>query len=274
MKWLICIALWLPLCGQQISFRRVEDETLQERLARVTTSNKTRMETLEKMFEEAGCTGEHLQRQKVKGADLPNVICTLPGTGTATVVVGAHHDFVSKGGTGSVDNWSGASLLPTLYQSLSAKPAQITFIFVGFAAEERGLIGSDHFIRQWEREKKPKLQAMVNIDSVGLSHPRVWVSRSDERLVNVMAGVAKAMKVELSGVNVEQVGESDSREFAARKIPVLDIHSVTTETMRTLHSAEDRPAAVQFEHYRDTYRVVAGVLSFLDSMQARAQTSN
>jgi hypothetical protein len=60
----------------------------------------------------------------------------LPGETERIILVGAHTDHVEEG-DGVVGNWSGASLLPSLLYSLSAKPGQHTFVFNGFTAEER-----------------------------------------------------------------------------------------------------------------------------------------
>lgn len=67
------------------------------------------------------------------------------GESPETIVVGAHFDHISAG-SGVVDNWSGASLLPSLVQSLNNAPRHHTFVFIGFAGEEQGLIGSDYYV--------------------------------------------------------------------------------------------------------------------------------
>ncbi len=59
------------------------------------------------------------------------MICVLPGNSEKVIIVGAHFDHVSDG-SGVVDNWSGASLLPSLYQALKDHPRKHTFIFIGF----------------------------------------------------------------------------------------------------------------------------------------------
>ena len=42
---------------------------------------------------------------------------------------------------GAVDDWSGAVMLPSVYQSLKSKARRDTFVFVAFAGEEGGLLG-------------------------------------------------------------------------------------------------------------------------------------
>jgi hypothetical protein len=105
---------------------------------------------------------------------------------------------------------------------------------------------------------------MINIDSVGMTPPKVWVTRSDKQLIQMIARVAAATKIPIAGMNVDKVGESDSRPFVDKKIPVLDIHSVTTETLSVLHSDKDTLSAVVMQHYLDTYRLLAATLVYMD----------
>src|SRR5437764_13867110 len=53
-------------------------DIIEKRLASYQGSDKEREAKLKQMFADAGC-GEHIAEQPVKGAKLPNVICTLPG---------------------------------------------------------------------------------------------------------------------------------------------------------------------------------------------------
>jgi hypothetical protein len=120
----------LALCaaGQQerFEFRTVKQEAVEARLRRVPRGNAERQLTLRQMFEEAGCKDSRLTEQPVKRVKQPNVICTLPGESSSTMVVGAHFDMVDMG-MGVVDNWSGASLLPSIYQALAVRPRRHTF---------------------------------------------------------------------------------------------------------------------------------------------------
>ena len=127
-------------------------QIVEARLKRYSGNDTQREETLKKMFAEAGCDELHLSEQAVKGSKLPNVVCTLPGNSRKTIIVGAHYDHVSAG-NGVVDNWSGASLLPSLYQAVKSDARIHTYVFVGFADEEKGEIGSHSYARQMSKEE-------------------------------------------------------------------------------------------------------------------------
>jgi len=265
----LLLAWFIPsLKSQSVQFNPVTRSTIENRLQRTANkkakSNQERQASLRELFVEAGCQNDRLIEQPVKKSRVPNVICTLPGTGDATIVVGAHFDKVSNG-DGAIDNWSGASLLPSLYQSLSAQPRRFTFLFIGFTDEEKGLVGSKFFVEQLTSQQKTDIQAMVNLDSLGLSETKVWVSRADKKLVDLVDKLAIAMHLPLQGMNVEEVGDTDSHSFVAKKIPSIDFHSITQQTLPLLHTSRDDVSAIKLDEYYATYRLLAAYLAFLDT---------
>jgi hypothetical protein len=65
---------------------------------------------------------------------------------TGSEVFAARFDHVSEG-DGVVDNWSGASILPSLYESVRIVPRKHTYIFIGFTDAEQGELGSYFYVR-------------------------------------------------------------------------------------------------------------------------------
>jgi hypothetical protein len=264
----ICLALVL-ICAtgavaqtnhyQQLPLKEIED-----RLQQYSGSDLIREAALKELFREAGCSVEHLQEQTVPQSPPPNVSCTLPGTGEGVIVVGAHFDHVDAG-DGVVDNWSGASLLPSLYESLALTPRRHTFVFISFAGEEKGFLGSRAYMAGLDREELADIRAMVDIDTLGLGPTEVWVSNSDPALVKSLFAVAAATHLPASVMNVDGIGDSDGHSFKARKIPIITLHSVTPETLGTLHSSRDRLSAVKISDYYDSYKLIAEYLATLDS---------
>src|SRR5690348_9202882 len=120
-----------PEAAQSIEYGKLAPSVIEERLDRAVDKNSERERTLAELFQNVGCNQEKLVEQRVKGSRTPNLICTLRGTEDATVIVGAHYDKAADG-HGAVDNWSGASLLPSLFQALNSKARRLTFILIGF----------------------------------------------------------------------------------------------------------------------------------------------
>jgi hypothetical protein len=247
----------------QLHFSVVNRDIVEQRLKSYEGNDSVREATLKAIFAQASCTGSNLSEQPVTGEKLPNLICILPGSTDSEIVVGAHFDHVNRG-YGVVDNWSGASLLPSLYQAVRAAPRRHTFVFIAFCAEERGLIGSRFYVSRLKPADLHKIAAMVNIDTLGLGPTEVWTRRSSENLVRALNGIAGALKLPLSGMNVDAYGESDEEGFLDRQIPTVIIHSLTQQTAHILHSKDDNYSAIHFDDYYNSYRLLSGYLAFLD----------
>ena len=249
----------------QLHFATVTSQVVEQRLKSYKGSDSQREATIENLFRSAGCPEGKLTEQAVTGSKQPNVICVLPGSADTVIVVGAHFDHVAAG-DGVVDNWSGASMLPSLYQALKTEPRKHTFIFVAFTAEEKGLVGSQLYVSGLTSDQLKKIDAMVNMDTLGLGPTEVWASRSDQKLVRALNKTANTLKLPLTVVNVDGVGESDEESFIRRNVPTITIHSLTQATIRVLHTNRDNYSAVHFDDYYNSYRLVTAYLVFLDDL--------
>jgi len=261
-KAILLVAWAVALCGQSVQFKILSQEVIEQRLRSYTTRNGTREPAMKTLFEDAGCKLDALSEQKVKGTKAPNLICTLKGTTESMIVVGAHFDLVEKG-QGVVDNWSGASLLPSFYQSLAESGRKHTFVLVAFTGEERGLLGSQSFLKQLG-ERTSLVKAMINLDTLGLGQTQVWLSHADHNLANWLAIIAQRLNIPLGAVNVDQVGTTDSEPFREKKIPAMTVHSITQSTWHILHSPDDKIEAIYLDDYYQSYRLLIEYLAAID----------
>jgi Zn-dependent M28 family amino/carboxypeptidase len=254
------------VCAEELRYNPLPPQIIQDRIRKFGGDDRQRELTLKQLFTEAGCA-EHLSEQAVKGSNLPNVVCVLPGTSEQTIIVGAHFDHVAAG-DGVVDNWSGAALLPSLYEAAKMEPRKHSYIFGGFTDEEKGEVGSRFYARRMSDQQVSATDAMVNLDTLGLGPTKVWSSHSDKALLNVLGYIAQKLNVPVQGVNVERVGTTDSEQFAARNIPSVTIHSLTQETWtaRILHGPKDKLSAMRLDDYYQTYRLVAAYIALLDQV--------
>ncbi len=90
-------------------------------------------------------------------------------------------------------------MLASLFQSLTDSPRKHTFVFVGFTGEEEGLVGSAFYVKHLAKDQLANIEAMINLDTLGLSSTEVWVSQSDPLLVNRLAAIARSLKLPISG---------------------------------------------------------------------------
>lgn len=170
-----------------------------------------------------------------------NVIGRLPGKGELAdeiVVVGAHYDHVGMGGTGSLapgtiavhngadDNASGTvTMLGTatnLTERLQDVESHRTVLFIGFTGEERGLLGSKHYVKNPVLPIE-KTSSMLNLDMVG--------RLKDNELYVYGVGTSPSWKGLIQRANedfgfklVEEsggYGPSDHDSFTRSSVPVL-----------------------------------------------------
>lgn len=245
--------------AERLDVNLVNRQVVLDRLAAGVVPPGKRQETIRQLFEKVGCAVEEQPINKKTA----NVICTLPGETASPIVIGGHFDFADHG-QGIVDDWSGTALLPSLYEAMKEQKRKHTYVFVAFAAEERGLVGSSYFVKKLSAEQKSSLRAFVNLECLGMTPVKVWTHRATPLLVTRLSEVAAAVKIPLEGVNVEKVGDDDTHPFVDAKLPVITLHSVTQETLSVLHSIRDRIDAVHPDDYYDAYRLAAFYLAYLD----------
>jgi hypothetical protein len=123
-----------------------------------------------------------------------NVVGVLPGSdpqrAKEAIVVGAHYDHVGLGGllsmspertgeihNGADDNASGTSSVIEIARQAATQRERFprTMVFVAFAGEERGLLGSAHYVASPTVPVDDTI-AMLNLDMVGRSRGSVDVS--------------------------------------------------------------------------------------------------
>ena len=242
----------------------VSQQEMEQRLRSAPARNQQRQAAIGVMFRSAGCPPESLEMRPLKRSKFSNVVCTMAGTGPDVIVVGGHFDH-SKAGDGVIDNWSGASMLANLIQSLGSETRRHTFVFAAFAEEEAGLLGAQAFARALSKADVEHVKAMVNIDSLGLGPVVVWRSRASPSLFDAAQAVAAAIDFRLDVVDMDGAAESDSEPFRQRNIPVIDFHSLHPDTMHILHSKDDSFQAVQMQGYTDSFRVIANFLAWIDA---------
>ncbi|MFO0582710.1 MAG: M20/M25/M40 family metallo-hydrolase [Anaeromyxobacter sp.] len=178
-------------------------------------------------------------------ATTANVAALLPGGAPALagecVVVGAHHDHLGLGGEtslapaelgqvhpGADDNASGVAALLAVARALAAGPApRRTILFVAFAAEELGLLGSAELVRAPPPAcPVERMSLMVNLDMVGrLRARRLYVDGGGtgqglRDLVEAAAAGPTPLPLDLA-FGGDGDGPSDHTNFHARRVPVL-----------------------------------------------------
>lgn len=133
-----------------------------------------------------------------------NVVATVVGTAQPdkVIVVGGHYDSVVYGGgtnpytwaPGADDNASGTVATLEMARIIAQNPLPVTVMFVPFAQEEQGLIGSDYFCN-WLYYHYIDVHLMLNADMIGHSvdadpDVKIYAASSAMDFVNTMIAMA------------------------------------------------------------------------------------
>ena len=257
---IVLILTGFTVHAQTLQVGVVSAAEMEKALRSAPRKNQVRQQAIAGMFRDSGCEPES---RPVKRSKFSNVVCTQPGPDANVIVVGGHFDHANVG-DGVIDNWSGATMVVHLMRSLRSQPRRHTFVFVAFAREEDGLLGSRDYVGRLTTPEVARIQAMVNMDSLGLGPPVVWRSRANGPLFDASQVVAGAVHMQLNAVNVDQVGETDSAPFKEKKIAVIDFHSIHNDTFHILHPRDDNFSAVQMDGYQDSFKLIANFLVYID----------
>ncbi len=263
------VLLLALLTGSGSADPAVSPAVIQGRLLRLHMKGEDRVAELRRIFSEAGCPSSSYREEKIRNAKLPNVICTLPGSSSKKIVVSAHYD--NRGpGEGAIDNWTGASVLPSVYQLLRSKNRRLTYEFIAFTDEDKGLAGSRDHVNHLSREERALTIANVNVDCLGLaSQIHAWAGPSDPRLLASAAIVANQTGVAVRPESMDPRHVSDASAFLASQIPAIDFHSLSREALVTLHNQRDSGTALDLGSYYRQYRFLVAYLEYLEASLAR-----
>ena len=211
-----------------------------------------------------------------------NVLAYLPGKTDEYIIVGAHYDHLGYGNADSLapsqigrihpgadDNGSGTSGVLELARLFAPLKGQLPrgILFMSFAGEELGLLGSAHWAQQPTRPLG-KAIAMINMDMIGrIKGEKVYVGGvgTGSTFRSILAADQKNSPFHFE-YSAGGYAASDHTSFVSRKIPVLFFFS-------GLHSDYHKPSDTWEKiNAPDAARLldfIAGVVTQLDTAAER-----
>lgn len=163
-----------------------------------------------------------------------NVVGMIPAIKKTkqTIVLSAHYDHLGKMGAntyfpGANDNASGVAMLLELARYYAKNPSKFNMVFIAFAGEEAGLLGSSYFV-QYPWLKLEEIHFLINLDIMG---------SGEEGITVVNATIYPEKFEQLSTINkqfnylpiIKQRGKaanSDHYWFSERGVPAFFIYTM------------------------------------------------
>ena len=133
-------------------------------------SEKRTAEFISKTLSDFGYKVE-IQPFEVKNKDQKfssnNVIAELGNRNFPTIILGAHYDSKGEGSYGAIDNGTGTAAMLEIASIIAKNPPKHYNIrFIAFGAEEIGISGSQHYVKQLTPQALSNIAGMINFDMI------------------------------------------------------------------------------------------------------------
>lgn len=195
-----------------------------------------------------------------------NICAFFPGTvnNDTMLVVTAHYDHLGGMGKstyfpGANDNASGVSMLLNLVKHYEKNPPEYKTVFIFFAGEEAGLLGSHYFVGH-DQEVLPKIKFLVNLDLLGTGDDGIMVVNATEfkpqfeklKIINEQKHYVKEIKQRGKAKN------SDHYWFSEKGVPCFFIY--TLGGIKAYHDVFDVEKTLPLTDYGDVFRLLTEFL--------------
>ncbi len=186
-----------------------------------------------------------------------NVIAHIPSKKKCakTIVFTAHYDHLGRMGSstyfpGGNDNASGTAMLISMANYFKENPSDFNILFIAFAGEEAGLVGSKYFTENPILKLK-KIRFLINLDIMGSGEEGVTAVNAtlfeDEfELLNEINNEKKLLaKIKKRG----PAANSDHYWFTEKGVPAFFIYTMGPN--KNYHDVFDTYEALSFVEYDD-----------------------
>ncbi|MFA5574304.1 MAG: M28 family peptidase [Brumimicrobium sp.] len=216
-------------------------------------------------------TNNHLsvtvEAELLEGFESKNVVGYVPAKKNPhkakSIVFTAHYDHLGMMGTspsptlfpGGNDNASGTTMLISLAEYFAKNPSKYNIIFMAFAGEEAGLLGSKYFVESKELELS-QIEFLINLDIMGSGEDGVAIVNGQifqkhfEELskINDKNGYLKDIKARGEAAN------SDHWYFYEAGVPSIFIYTIGLN--KNYHDVDDTYEALSFAAYNNIVQLL------------------
>lgn len=189
-----------------------------------------------------------------------NVTAYIQGKKDSMVVFTAHYDHLGRMGAdtyiaGASDNASGSAMLLDLARHYRKHPPEYTMVFIWFAGEEAGLVGSTYFVDHSPIDLE-KIKFLLNLDLMADAKTGITavngkiLSERFRRLAQINEEVAHLSAVKARGATAN----SDHYPFYLKGVPCFFIY--TMGDYKHYHDVHDVPENIPLTNYDKVFRLL------------------
>lgn len=191
-----------------------------------------------------------------------NVIAYLPSKNqkAKTLVFSAHYDHLGRMGAetyfpGANDNASGSAILLSLAKYYKDNPSKYNLVFIGFAGEEAGLIGSNYYVNHPVFPLKD-IRFLLNLDIMGSGEDGITAVNATlfPKEFKKLKKVNKKKEL-LKTVNSRgPAANSDHYFFSERGVPCFFIYTMGPN--KNYHDVFDTYESLSFAEFSDLTELI------------------
>jgi aminopeptidase YwaD len=198
-----------------------------------------------------------------------NVIAMLPARKKTkkTLFFTAHYDHLGGMGDqtyfpGGNDNASGTSMLFTLADYFLKNPINYNIVFIAFAGEEAGLVGSHHYIEHPTVNLKD-IRFLLNLDIMGSGEEGITVVNATlfPKEFETLLSLNEANKYLALIKKRGEAANSDHYWFTKAGVPAFFIYTMGGN--KHYHDVFDTYEELTFNEYEDITKLIAGFVKTL-----------
>ncbi len=191
-----------------------------------------------------------------------NVIASFPSKAknAKTIFFTAHYDHLGRMGNstyfpGANDNASGVGLLLNLMTYYKSNPSKYTLVFIAFAGEEAGLLGSQHYVQN-PLLPLQNIRFLLNLDIMGSGEDGITVvngtlhEKEFKALEKINAKKSYLKLVKIRG----KAANSDHYFFSEMGVPAFFIYAMGPN--KNYHDIEDKFENLSFSEYNDLTHLI------------------
>ncbi len=215
-----------------------------------------------KIFYEAKEIELNVKNKLIPNFESKNIGCFIEGKSNSDslIIFSAHYDHLGGMGNstffpGANDNASGVSVILNLIKFYKLYPPQYKTIFLFFAGEEAGLLGSKFFVEHSPLDLK-KIKFLVNLDLLGTGDDGIMVVNGSIHAkefdlmnkINSEKHLVKEIKKRGKAAN------SDHYWFTEVGVPCFFIY--TTGGIKAYHDVFDVEKTLPLTDYVDVFKLI------------------
>ena len=203
-----------------------------------------------------------IEAKLIKKYTSRNVIAYLPAAKKSkkTIVYTAHYDHLGRMGAntyfpGGNDNASGTAMLLTMAQHFKNNPPDFNVLFIAFAGEEAGLLGSKYYTEN-PLFSLDKMTFLVNLDIMGSGEEGITVVNATlfDKQFKTLQTINEENQLLAQVKSRGPAANSDHYFFTEKGVPAFFIYTMGPN--KNYHDIQDTFENLSFNEFADIQKLL------------------